>query len=135
MKCKLIGELISEYKGKNTSVRVLDDGKQESSSIGTGTLLGKEATVFNTAVFTLMPNGVYMMEGNGIERTAEGERAKIKFNGIGWSTGKSLKLSLRGAAYFMTSSPSLVSLNKIVGVWELEQDEQGEFSLKVWAWK
>ena len=135
MKCKLIGELISEYKGKNTSVRVLDDGKQESTSIGTGTLLGKEASIVNTAVFTLMPNGVYMMEGNGIERTAEGESAKIKFNGIGWPSGKGLKLSLRGAAYFMTSSPSLVSLNKIVGVFEFEQDEQGEFSLKVWAWK
>ena len=82
-----------------------------------------------------MPNGVNMMEGNGIERTAEGEGAKIKFNEIGWATGKGLKLSLRGAAYFMTNSPSLMSLNKIVGVWEFEQDEQGEFSLKVWAWK
>ena len=135
MKRKLIGELISEYKGKNAIIRVLDDGKQESTSIGTGTLLGKEATVLNTAVFTLRSNGEYMMEGNGIERTAEGESAMIKFNGIGWPSGKGLKLSLRGAAYFMTSSPSLVSLNKIVGVFEFEQDEQAEFSLKVWAWK
>ena len=135
MKYNLIGELISEYKGKNTSIRLLDDGKQESTSIGTGTLLGKEASILITAVFTLMPNGVFMLEGNGLERTTEGESAKIKFNGIGWPTGKGLKLSLRGASYFMTSFPSLVSLNKIVGVWELEQDEQGEFSLKVWAWK
>jgi hypothetical protein len=135
VKCKLIGELISEYKGKNTSIRVLDDGKQESTSMGMGTLLGKEASILITAVFTLMPNGVFMLEGNGIEMTAERESAKLKFNGIGWPTGKGLKLSLRGAAYFMTIAPSLVSLNKIVGVWELEQDEQGEFNLKVWAWK
>ena len=131
----MIGELISEYKGKNASIRILEDGKQESTSMGTGTLLGKEASILITAVFTLMPNGVFMLEGNGIEMTAERESAKIKFNGIAWNTGKGLKLSLRGAAYFMTSAPSLVSLNKIVGVWELEQDEQGEFSLKVWAWK
>ena len=135
VKCELIGELIAEYKGKNTGTRVLADGKLETSSVGTGTLLGKEASLLNTAVATPMPNGVSMLEGNGIIRTTDGESAMHKSNGIGWYTGKGLKLSLRGTVYFMTNSPSLASLNKTVGIWELEQDEQGEFSLRVWAWK
>jgi hypothetical protein len=35
----------------------------------------------------------------------------------------------------MTSSPKLANLNKTVGVWAYEIDENGEFSLKVWEWK
>ena len=131
----MIGELIAEYKGKITGTRVLADGKMESSFAGAGKLLGKEASLMATAVFALMPNGVNMIEGNGMEMTAEGESAMHQFNGIGWSTGKGMKSSNRGAVYFMTSSPKLVSLNKTVGVWEWESDENGDFSVKVWAWK
>jgi len=131
----LIGELIAEFKGKATGMRVLADGKMEGSYAGAGKLLGKEASIMATAVFALMPTGVNMIEGNGVEMTAEGESVMHKFDGIGWSTGKGLKASIRGAVYFMTSSPSLVSLNKIVGVWEWENEENGDFVVKVWAWK
>ena len=88
-----------------------------------------------TVVFQLMPTGVNMIEGNGVEMTAEGENVMHKFSGIGWSTGKGWKSSNRGAVYFMTSSPKLASLNKTVGVWEWESDENGDFTVKVWAWK
>ena len=132
----MIGEVIAEFKGKTTGTRILADGKIEGSYAGAGKLLGKEASLMATAVFALMPNGVNMIEGNGIEMTAEGEKSVMhKFDGIGWSTGKGLKSSNRGAVYFMTASPKLVSLNKIVGVWEWESDENGDFSVKVWAWK
>jgi hypothetical protein len=130
-----MGEVISEYKGKMTGMRVLADGKIEGSYTGAGELLGKEASIMATAVFALMPNGVNMIEGNGVEMTVERENVMHKFDGIGWSTGKGLKSSNRGAAYFMTSSPKLVSLNKTVGVWEWESEENGDFSVKVWAWK
>lgn len=131
----MIGEVIGEYKGKITGTRVLAEGKMESSYAGAGTLLGKEATIMATAVFFLTPTGVNMLEGNGVTTTVEGESAMYKFNGIGWSTGKGLKSSIRGAVYFMTNSPKLVSLNKTVGVWEWENSENGDFSVKVWAWK
>ena len=107
----------------------------EGSYAGAGKLLGEEASIMATAVFALMPNGVTMIDGNGMEMTAEGESVMQKFNGIGWSTGKGMKSSNRGAAYFMTASPKLVSLNKTVGIWEWESDENGDFSVKVWAWK
>jgi hypothetical protein len=131
----LIGEVIGEFKGKATGTRVLADGKMEVSSAGSGSILGKEASIMSTLVNTLMPNGVMMLEGNGMIMTAEGEVVMAKSNGIGWPTGKGLKSSARGATYFMTSSPKLASLNKTVGVWELETNEQGEFSSKSWAWK
>jgi hypothetical protein len=35
----------------------------------------------------------------------------------------------------MTSAPKLASLNKTVGVWEWESEENGDFTVKVWAWK
>ena len=131
----MIGEVIAEYKGKTTGTRILAEGKIEGSYAGVGKLLGKDASIMATAVFELMPTGVNMIEGNGMEMTAEGESVMHKFDGIGLSTGKGWKSSNRGAVYFMTSSPKLVSLNKTVGVWEWESDENGDFSVKIWAWK
>ena len=94
--------------------------KVEASHSGAGTLLGKEATVMDTAVSTFMPNGVLMVDVNGMLMNAEGDSVMTKINGIGGPTGKGLKSSLRGACYFMTNSPKLANLNKTVGVWELE---------------
>jgi hypothetical protein len=134
VKSELIGELIVEIKGKTTGIRVLAEGKVEASHSGAGTLFGKDATVMDTAVSTFMPNGVMMVDVNGMLISAEGDPVMTKINGIG-STGKGLKSSLRGACYFMTNSPKLANLNKTVGVWELESEENGEYGLKVWAWK
>jgi hypothetical protein len=131
----LIGELIAEFKGKPTGTRILAEGKMEGSGTGSGSILGKEATEMDTAVLTWMPNGVVMAESNGMAMTAEGETVMLRANGIGWSTGKGLKQSGRGACYFMTCSPKLASLNKTVGVWERESDEIGNYTIKVWAWK
>ena len=135
VKYELIGELIGEVKGKNTGIRVLADGKMEGSGAGSGNVMGKEATEVDTAVLTWMPNGVWMIEGNSMIMTAEGEAVMAKVHGIGWSTGKGWKQSGRGAAYFMTSSMKLASLNKTVGVWERESDEMGNYTVKIWAWK
>jgi len=131
----LIGEVLVEAKGKLTGTRVLADGKMEGSSTGMGTILGKETASMDTGVLTPMPDGVFMVDGNGMFMTTEGEAVMTKINGIGWFTGKALKSSARGACYFMTTAPKLASLNKIVGVWERESDENGDWSVKVWAWK
>jgi hypothetical protein len=131
----LIGELIDEFKGKTTGIRVLPDGKIEISDSGSGSILGKGASVLDTGVGTPMRNGVTLLEGNSIIMTTEGEVVMVKTYGIGWVAGKGLKSSYRGASFMMTSSPKLASLNKTVGVWEYELDEQGAFSLKVWEWK
>jgi hypothetical protein len=131
----LIGELIAEFKGKPGGIRILAEGKMEGSDTGMGNIMGKEATVMDTSILMWMPSGVLMAEGNSMVMTAEGETVMAKVNGIAWSTGKGFKQSGRGACYFMTSSPKLASLNKTVGVWERESDENGDWSVKIWAWK
>ena len=135
VKCELIGELIMEAEEKPTGNRILADEKAEGSSGGQGTLLGKEVTIMVTGVLTPMPNGVMMTEGNALVMTSEGGVVMAKIGGIGWFTGKDLKTSARGACYFMTNSPKLERLNKIVGVYERESDEMGNSTVKVWAWK
>jgi hypothetical protein len=131
----MIGEVIAEFKGTQTGSRVLADGKLEGSSTGAGTVMGKEAMEVDTAVLTPMPDGTLMIGGNGMIMTVEGETVMVKNEGIGWLAGKGFKSSARGALFFMTSSPKLASLNKIVGVWEREADEKGDFTIKIWAWK
>ena len=131
----MIGEIIAEFKGKSTGVRVLPDGKVESSSAGSGTILGIEASIISTGVGTPMPNGVTMAEGNNIINTADGEVVMVKDSGIGWPTGKGWKSTYRGASFHMTSSQKLARINKTVGVYEYESDENGDWKLKVWAWK
>jgi len=91
----LIGELIGEFKGKTTGIRVLDEGKIEGSSAGSGNVIGMEAAEVDTAVLAWMPNGLLMAEGNTMITTAEGEVVMAKVNGIGWSTGKGWKQSGR----------------------------------------
>ena len=131
----MIGELILEAKEKPTGNRILADGKAEGSSAGQGILLGQEVNIMDTGVLTLMPNGVIMTEGNAWVMTTEGDVVMGKIGGVGWFTGKGLKTTARGACYFMTNSPKLERLNKIVGVYERESDENGNSTVKVWEWK
>ena len=131
----MLGEMIGEFKGKSTGYRVLSEGKVEISQQGMGKILGIDASMATTGVSAPMPNGVLMVDGNGVLTTMDGDVAMVKINGIGWPTGKGWKSSFRGAGYQMTQSPKLVRLNKIVCVWELESDENGDWVLKLWEWK
>ena len=58
----MLGDLIGEFKGKNTVYRVLSDGKMETSGQGTGKILGIDAFIIFTTVGT-MSNGNFMGEG------------------------------------------------------------------------
>jgi hypothetical protein len=46
----LLGNLIGEFKGTNSSFRVLPEGRMEVSGQGTGKILGIDAMMFFTAV-------------------------------------------------------------------------------------
>ena len=131
----MLGEMVGEFKGKTTGYRVLTDGKAEISQQGMGKILGIDASIATTGITTPMPNGVLMVEANGLNNTTDGDTIMVKINGIGWPTGKGWKSSFRGASYQMTQSPKLACLNKIVCVWELESDENGDWILKLWEWK
>jgi len=37
--------------------------------------------------------------------------------------------------YYMTQSEKLMRLNKVIGVFELETEENGDWKLNIWVWK
>lgn len=131
----MLGDLIGEFRGKVTGVRVLSEGRVETSEQGSGSILGIDATMLATAISTPLPNGVLMGEGEAIVTTADDEVVVIRKNGIGWSTGKGRKASKRGVFFHSTQSQRLARLNRVVGVWEFESDENGDWHAKIWEWK
>ena len=131
----MIGELVIELRGKVTAVRVLPDGRTETSEQGAGSILGVEATWLATTVSTPMPNGVVMGEGDGIITTIDGGVVVVRKSGIGWSTGKGRKASRRGVFFHATQSQKLARLNRVVGMYEFESNEEGDWTAKIWEWK
>lgn len=128
----MIGELIAEFRGMTTGVRVLSEGKVEASEQGSGSILGMKATILTTAVSTPMPNGVLMGKGDALVTTVDGEVVMIRKSGIGWSTGEGRKASKRGVFFHLTQSQKLARLNKVVGMYEYESNEKGEWTAKIW---
>ncbi len=131
----MLGELIGEFKGKITGVRILSHGRTEMSVHGAGKILGLEATYASTGIFNRLPNGVLMENANGLVSTAEHDVANMQIQRIAVSSGKGRAASFREATYYVTESEKLARLNKVIGVSEFETDENGDWTLKIWEWK
>jgi hypothetical protein len=131
----LIGEIIIELSGRIEGIRVLPDGKVETSEQGSGSVLRVKATWVATTVSSPMPNGVILGEGNGMITTADGEVVTVRKIGIGWSTGGGRKVSRRGVFFLTTQSQRFERLNRTVGMYEFESDEEGNWTAKIWEWK
>ena len=129
----MLGDLIGEFKGKNTVYRVLSDGKIETSGQGTGKILGLDAVIMFTDVSMTMPNGTFVGESNGLISTMEGDSVTMKMTGIAWSSGKGG--TSRGASTQMTQSQKLMPLNKVICLHEYETDMNGDWTGKIWEWK
>ena len=82
-----------------------------------------------------MSNGVVLGEGNGILTTVDGDLVMVRKIGIGWSTGKGRKASRRGIFIHATKSQKLVRLNRVLGTYEFESNEAGDWAAKIWEWK
>jgi hypothetical protein len=128
----LLGELIGEFKGKNTVYRVLPDGKIETSGQGTGKILGIDAFLITTSLGT-MSNGVFTGENNTAITTMTGETVMLKGNAVGWPSGNGG--STRAASIQMSSSEKLMRLNKVVLMHEYETDMTDNWEGKMWEWK
>ncbi len=131
----MLGEMIAEFKGKVTAIKVLSEGKTEVSEQETGSILGNEATWLATSLSSPASNGVSKSEGEAIVTTANGDVVLIKKSGIGWSKGMGRKASRRGVFFHSTQSQTLARLNRVVGVWEFESEENGDWQVRVWEWK
>ncbi|MFB3889862.1 MAG: hypothetical protein ACE14S_10260 [Candidatus Bathyarchaeia archaeon] len=131
----MLGELIGEFTGKITGVRILPEGKTEMSLHGFGKVFGMDATYASTGVFTRLPAGILSEEGTGLLSTLEHDVAVDKYKRISVAAGKGRQASFRGTSYYSTESPRLGRLNSVVGVSEFETNENGDWTLKVWEWK
>src|SRR5712691_12529929 len=136
----MLGDQISEEKGKISSQRVLDvEGgmpKMETSFSATGNYRGVETTATLTYWASPRPGGAIYGEGQGLLMSRDGqEMATWTGQGIGRFTGPG-KIRFTGSLFFSTSSTGkLAFLNNMVGVFEYEADELGNTSEKCWEWK
>jgi hypothetical protein len=128
----MLGELIGEFKGKNTGWRVLPDGKIETTAQGTGKILGTDAFVLSTSVGT-MANGIFMGEVNSVITTMDGDAVMMKGIAVGWSSGNGG--TTRAASIHTTQSQKLSRLIKVVGLHEYETDMNDNWTGKIWEWK
>ncbi|MGC2308718.1 MAG: hypothetical protein WA461_09955 [Nitrososphaeraceae archaeon] len=140
----VLGELIEQESGKITGRRVLDvEGpKTESSFTMNGKWVGQDVTDIGTYWGVMREGteaqGVVYGEAQGVATTKDGQgMATYKVQGIGRFTSPG-KIRFHGSVFYRTSPTSggkLSSLNNTVGVFEYEEDEQGNCSVKVWEWK
>ena len=114
---------------------MLPDGRTETSEQGSGSVLGVEAAWAATTLSTPMSNGVVLGEGNGVLTTVDGEVVVVRKIGIGWSTGKGRKATRRGIFIHTTQSQKLAQLNRVIGMYEFESNETGDWTAKIWEWK
>jgi len=129
----MLGELIGEFKGKNTGWRVLPNGKIETTAQGTGKLLGMDVWIVNTTVGSIS-NGLFIGEVNSFITTMTGDTALAKGNAVAWSDGKDGGTT-RAAAIYTTTAPRLARLNKAIGMQEYDTDIENNFTGKIWEWK
>jgi hypothetical protein len=73
----MLGDLIGEFKGKVTGIRVLFEGKIEISEQASGSILGYEATWLATSISTQRLNGTVTSEGEAIVTTDDGDVVMI----------------------------------------------------------
>ena len=128
----MLGELIGEFKGKNTGWRVLPDGKIETTAQGTGKILGVDAFLLSTSVGS-MANGVFMGEATSVITTMDGDSVMMKGIAVGWPSGNGG--TTRAASIQTTQSQKLSRLNKVVGMQEYETDMNDNWTGKMWEWK
>ncbi|MGD1835648.1 MAG: hypothetical protein ACPKQO_07985 [Nitrososphaeraceae archaeon] len=132
----MLGDLIYEGKGKITGTRVLDaeEKKVEHSAAGEGRLKDIDTTEIDT--FWAIPVGknVVYGEGQGIIYPKNGGIVTINGYGIG-KTDDSGKTSFRGTNFYKATSSELLFINNVVGAFEFEVDESGNYQVKVWEWK
>jgi len=128
----MLGELIGEFKGKNTSYRVLPDGRIETSAQGTGKMFGVDAFLINTST-GIMQNGCFMGEVNSAITTVTGESVTCRGNAVGYPSGSGG--ATRAASIQITSAEKMMRLNRVIAVHEYETDMVDNWTGKIWEWK
>lgn len=136
----MLGEKVGELRGKIMGQRVLPpEGslpKFETTVELSGTILGVASTFTGTFWSVLRADGKIYAEnpGQGVLMTGDGDMALFRAAGLGGFTGRGSANSLRGAAYWETTSQELARLNREAHVFEYDADENGEAGVTFWEW-
>ena len=130
----MLGRQIEEGRGKRTGRRVISTDlnfKIEASVEETATILGVEGMSIITYVASTKPDGSLEGEGGGVFSSAQGDFVTWKGTGVG-RFGEDGSIHYCGSLSFITTSPKLMALNGIAGVFQWEIDAQGNTHSQIW---
>jgi hypothetical protein len=133
----MLGEQISEGRGKRTARRVLATEPTFSVEVSfedTSKVLGVDGMNIGTYTAGNKPDGSLYGEGQGVFATMDGEIVTWKGIGIGRLLAGGA-VSYRGCLSYSTPSAKLSRLNSIAGVFEFDVDASGNTHSKAWEWK
>jgi hypothetical protein len=131
----LIGDVIGEFEGKVTGTRVIADHKYEGTDYGTCKILGINATFFDTVILTALPDEIYIVKAKSVITTEQKESIIGNFNGMAWGTGKGYEGKYKGVTYWKTSAQRFMPLTKILTMFDAEQDQEGNWTAKLYEIK
>ncbi len=134
----MLGEKVTEEAGKITGQRVLPSNggapKVETSFQQMGKILGVDETDMGTYESVMRPDGTLLGIGQGVIMGKGGETATWTGQGIGIFKADG-SISFRGAIYYQSAHPTWARLNSVAGVFEYDQDVNGNVKGQVWEWK
>jgi hypothetical protein len=135
-----LGNLLYEEKGKQLSARTVDLVEPTAEISGMGTMKYQDVNVNThwTISVKFGQNGVSNSQGRGIMSAENNEVSTYSINGITKPNSSGGGSSSRGVSTFRTTlhnGGKLAQLNDLVAVYELEQDNDGNYTTKIWEWK
>ena len=134
-----LGELLYEERGKQTSAETIMDAEEpltEVSGIGNMKLKDVNVTTNWTLLVTFGNNGIGYSQGKGSMYLDNKEVASYTTSSITKPNSPDVASS-RGIMRIHCSSHDgkISSLDGIAAVYELEQDNEGNYTAKFWEWK
>jgi hypothetical protein len=136
-----LGELLYEERGKQTSAETIMDAEEpltEVNGIGNMKLKDVDVTTNWTLLVTFGNNGIGYSQGKGSMYLDNKEVASYTTSCITKPNSPDVASS-RGMMRIRCSSndnPKISSLlDGMAAVYELEQDNDGNYSAKFWEWK
>ena len=133
----MLGEKVGTFTGTTTDKVMPAQGglpSFETSAQTSGKLAGAECQSMATYTAQMQPDGSLYGEcpNSGVVMTSDGV-ATFRATGCGQMTGDG-GAKFRGAVYFQTSAPSLMSVNGKCMVYEWDVDAQGNATWNIWEW-
>lgn len=120
-----LGNVLGEFTGKVTSVRITDLGggqrrlELDSTGATTGQVPGQ---VFATMVVEGVPGQAVTYTTTSTILAASGAVVRVSGRGVGIRTGEGHKVRYRGGTCFATDDPKLAAFNGLLAAVEFEID-------------